>query len=167
MNFVTTLYYPSPGYKWGKWDPEMWSQAQVHTLWMLREARVYLLSSNLWRALPVISRIRVWMLNVPTKAHVKALVPRVAVLGSGAIFKMWEPPWEVLRSLGTCPWKKLWGFGPFLSLFCSLAHDVSSFASSHTPAMMCYLKNSLEKMGSTNHRLEPPKLWAKINLSSL
>jgi hypothetical protein len=68
--------------------------------------------------------------------------------------------WEAVETLGSgvCAVKGDSGY-LFLSLsLCSLAPELSNFASTHIPAMRCCLATGLKHCRQLNHELELPKL---------
>jgi hypothetical protein len=96
---------------------------------------------------------------------------------SGANGRGWplvgEALWEEVRKLGSshkglCPWRGYWDPSPFLSL-CLFpgCHEVNRPPPSCTPILMYCLATGPKATGPSNHELNPLKLWARINFSSL
>jgi hypothetical protein len=76
-------------------------------------------------------------------------------------FKRWDHLGR-FRSLGM-PVK---GTGRHHSLFCFPHSELSSFFCRVLYDMLCCLNTGTKAVGPTEHGLKPPKVWAKINLSS-
>jgi hypothetical protein len=96
------------------------------------------------------SQVRGW---IPAKYYWEAVEP----------LRM-KPCEKLLRSFGVCPGSKKCNPSPFLfHYFTSWSLGVKEWA----PSMMCHVTIALKATEPIGHRMEPPKLWTKINLISV